>query len=434
MLYFLILGFLLGSSISPSMAAKKKPAKAATFKKAPKLIKKKAAPQNPPKQVETLADQTSEFKGVTLPESQAGYILLVEEETGRVLLERKSREMMAPSSMTKILTAYTVYRLLKEFPNFTMQSELIVSQNAMKQEGSSMFLKAGQSVSIEKLLEGLIVVSGNDAGVTLAEGICGGEEIFTQHMNRYIKEMGLEATHFVNTSGLPHPNHYTTCADLRKASNELMKRFPQEYKIFGIERYEFNKVKQTNRNPLLGWAPYFCDGVKTGSTDQAGYSLVGSCLSTPTQDLTNNTWRLTIVLNGLKSKYDRATESKKLVNWAFQNFQKLSKLWASNIPVIKGGVQEVRIGAHISTVVPKWEKLKVKIQHCGFVSGNLPQGTKVGTIEVSCGAFREPYIIPIVTLSDTKNASFARKAWDGIQSAFSKSPADIELHEEINPE
>src|SRR5215471_21489758 len=207
-------------------------------------------------------------------ETQAKHAFIIEVETGTVLLDKSAGERMPPASMSKIMTAYIVFDMLKQ-GRAKLEDELPVSERAWRLQGSKMFVPIAGRITIDDLLKGVIIQSGNDACLVLAEGLAGSEEAFVELMNQKAKEIGLQDSHFANVSGLPDPDHYMTARDLATLSMRTMKDFPEYYHYYGQMDYEFNNIKQGNRNPLL-YKGVGADGLKTGHTEEAGYSLTAS--------------------------------------------------------------------------------------------------------------------------------------------------------------
>src|SRR5271166_1592509 len=243
-------------------------------------------------------------------ETQAKHALIMEVETGAVLLDKGADERIPPASMSKIMTAYVAFGMLKE-DRAKLTDELPVSERAWRLQGSKMFVPIGGRISIDDLLKGVIIQSGNDACLVLAEGLAGSEEAFVELMNQKAKEIGLKDSHFANVDGLPSPDHWMTAHDLATLSIRTIKDFPEYYHYYGQMDYEFNNIKQGNRNPLL-YKGVGADGLKTGHTEEAGYSLTAS--------VKRDDRRIIVVLGGLPSMKARAQESERLIEWAFREF------------------------------------------------------------------------------------------------------------------
>jgi D-alanyl-D-alanine carboxypeptidase (penicillin-binding protein 5/6) len=238
--------------------------------------------------------------------------LLQDFNSGSVIAAYNKDQRIEPASLTKIMTAYVVFNAIQQ-GHLKLEQNLAVSEKAWKVEGSKMFIEPNRPVTVDELLHGMIIQSGNDASVALAEGVAGAEEQFADMMNKQGKKLGLNNTHFVNATGLPDPNHYTTASDLALLANALIRDFPQEYqRLYSIKEYTYNKITQPNRNRLL-WLDSNVDGMKTGHTDSAGYCLIASSKR-------GNT-RLVSVILGAANEAMRATESQKLLNYGFQFYE-----------------------------------------------------------------------------------------------------------------
>jgi D-alanyl-D-alanine carboxypeptidase (penicillin-binding protein 5/6) len=243
-------------------------------------------------------------------ETQATHAFVIETDTGTVLLDKAADERMPPASMSKIMTAYVVFDMLKQ-GRAKLDDELPVSERAWRLQGSKMFVPIGGRIKIDDLLKGVIIQSGNDACLVLAEGLAGSEEAFVELMNQKAKEIGLKDSHFANVDGLPSPDHWMTARDLATLSIRTIQDFPDYYHYYSEMGYEFNNIKQGNRNPLL-YKGVGADGLKTGHTEEAGYSLTAS--------VKREDRRIILVLGGLPTMKARAQESERLIEWAFREF------------------------------------------------------------------------------------------------------------------
>jgi D-alanyl-D-alanine carboxypeptidase (penicillin-binding protein 5/6) len=244
-------------------------------------------------------------------DTPATHAIIVDVNTGTVLLDKNADVHMPTSSMSKTMTLYMVFEALKQ-GHLKLDDELPVSEKAWKMEGSKMFIRVGSKVRVEDLIRGVAIQSGNDATVALAEGLAGTEEAFVERMNVRAKELGMANSHFMDASGWPAPDHYSTPRDLALLAQDLMTDFPEYYHYFGEKDFTYNKIHQPNRDPLLGKVAG-ADGVKTGHTDIAGYGLIGSAQ--------RDGRRLVLVINGLPSEQARAEEGAKLMEWGFRNFE-----------------------------------------------------------------------------------------------------------------
>ena len=244
-------------------------------------------------------------------ESIAKTALVIDLSTNEILLEKNSTEKTYPSSMTKMMTALVAFEKIKD-GSLSLDQEFLISKKAWKMGGSKMFIEVDKRVSVYDLLLGVVVQSGNDASIAIAEGISGSEEIFAIEMNNLGKKIGLTGTNFTNSSGWPDDNHYTTAEDLAKVAQYTIENHYELYQMYKISDFTYNGIKQDNRNPLL-YTFEGADGFKTGYTEAAGYGLVGSA--------ERGDRRLIVVLNGLESSKSRAQESLRLMDWGFNNFQ-----------------------------------------------------------------------------------------------------------------
>lgn len=247
----------------------------------------------------------------TPPVVAAKAYILLDANSGRVLAEQNADERLEPASLTKIMTAYIVFQELSK-GTLHLDDMATISLKAAKQEGSRMFAEPESSVAIENLLKGMIVASGNDASVALAERISGEESAFAEIMNQNATRLGMSNTHFMNSMGLPSPGHYASARDIATLARAMINEFPEYYKWHSIREFTFNKIKQPNRNRLL-WKDATVDGVKTGHTEGAGYCLVASAV--------RDNMRLISVVMGTKSDQARASTNGELLNYGFRNFE-----------------------------------------------------------------------------------------------------------------
>ena len=291
-------------------------------------------------------------------ESIAKTALLIDLSTGEVLLDKNSEERTYPSSMTKIMTALMAFEKIKD-GTLSMDQEFLISKKAWKMGGSKMFIEVDKKVKVSDLLLGVVVQSGNDASIAIAEGISGSEEIFALEMNNLAKKIGLTNSNFVNSSGWPNDNHYTTAKDLAKIAEYTLNEHPELYEMYAIAEFTYNGIKQDNRNPLL-YSFDGADGFKTGHTQAAGYGLVGSA--------ERGDRRLLLVLNGLETSRARAQESLRLMDWGFNNFQ-LVDFYKQGEVVIEattwlGKQEKVKLSSQqdISVSIPKTHISDMKVE------------------------------------------------------------------------
>ena len=308
--------------------------------------------------------------------------LLLEMGSGQVLTAEKPDERIEPASLTKLMTAYLTFAALRQ-KTIALDTPVTVSQRAWKTGGSKMFIRVETQVPVEDLIKGMIVQSGNDACVALAEAIAGSEESFAQMMNRDAKRLGMTSSNFTNSTGLPDPQLYTTARDLAALASALIRDFPEEYrKYYSMKEFRYNNITQPNRNRLL-WIDSTVDGVKTGHTDAAGYCLISSSL--------RDKRRLLSVVLGAKSSSMRASESLKLLNWGFQSYDSVTlfakdspvatlRVWKGTQPNVKAG-----FGNDFSLAVPRGyaDKVKSEFTPQPRLMAPVEAGQKLGTLKVT---------------------------------------------------
>jgi serine-type D-Ala-D-Ala carboxypeptidase (penicillin-binding protein 5/6) len=349
------------------------------------------------------------------PELAAKGYLLVEHNSGRVLAESNADERLEPASLTKIVTAYVVFRELAG-GNLTLQDQVLISEKAWRTGGSKMFVEVGKQVSLEDLLKGMIVQSGNDASVALAEHIAGSEGTFADLMNTHAERLGMKDSHFVNATGLPHEDHYTTARDMALVTAATIREFPRYYAWYAEKEFVFNDIEQPNRNRLL-WRDESVDGVKTGHTKAAGYCLVASAK--------RDDMRLTSVIMGTKGEEARAQASLALLNYGFR-FYETHKLYpggepVENLRVWKGDVEDLPVGPaeDVYVTIPrrKYDKLAAQLVKDPDISAPIAKGTSVGYISISLEN-EEVRRVPLVALQDVAEGGLMRKAMDSVLKWF----------------
>jgi serine-type D-Ala-D-Ala carboxypeptidase (penicillin-binding protein 5/6) len=311
----------------------------------------------------------------------AAHAFIIEAETGAVLLDKGGDERMPPASMSKMMTAYLVFDMLKK-GRAKLDDELPVSENAWRTGGSKMFVPLGEHVKIADLIRGMIIQSGNDACVALAEGLAGSEQAFVDLMNQKAKEIGLKDSHFANVDGLPDPNHWMTARDLATLAVRTIKDFPDFYKIYSEMDFTFNNIKQGNRNPLL-YKNDGADGLKTGHTEEAGYSMTASVV--------RGDRRIVMVLGGLPTMKARAQESDRLIEWAFREYNDY-RLFGSGdtvdaAPVWLGADARVplTVAKDLVVTLPRRARtgMKVTVQYDSPLPAPITKGETVGKIVIS---------------------------------------------------
>jgi D-alanyl-D-alanine carboxypeptidase (penicillin-binding protein 5/6) len=349
------------------------------------------------------------------PSIGARAYILQDFDSGRVLSEANADERVEPASLTKIMTAYVVFKELKQ-GNISMEDEVRVSEKAWRMGGSKMFIEVDTKVSIDDLLKGLIIQSGNDASVALAEFIAGDEGAFADLMNQYALRLGMSGSHFVNASGLPDPEHYTTARDSATLAAAMIRDFPEFYKMHAIKKYEYNGIVQHNRNKLL-WRDDSVDGLKTGHTESAGYCLVASA--------ERDGMRLISVVMGSESERSRARESIALLSYGFRFFE-THRLYGAlepltEIRIWKGEIEKLGIGLarDLYVTVPRgqYEKLDAKMEIDSKVVAPVMKGEARGTLEISLGG-EQIAQRPLVTLAPVAEGGLWRQVSDQVRMLF----------------
>ena len=340
---------------------------------------------------------------------------LVDHATAQVLAEKDADARIEPASLTKLMTAYITFSKLKEG---TLKPDQVVpvSTKAWRMEGSRMFIEPNKPVSVDELIRGVIVQSGNDACVALAETIAGSEEAFAALMNREAQRLGMTNTNFTNSTGLPDPQLYTTARDLAILASAIVRDFPEYYSLYSLKEFTYNGIKQPNRNRLLYMDPSV-DGMKTGHTSSAGYCLVSTAR--------RGERRLISVVLGAASDTVRAQESLKLLNFGYQ-FYETVKLYSadealSKFRVWKGKLNELPVGFlnDFALTVPKEaaNKIQVSLESRQPLVAPLQRGQEVGTLTVAIdGKPLGQY--PVVALQDVEVAGFFGRLWDAIVMFF----------------
>ena len=350
---------------------------------------------------------------VTRPSVVGRAWVVADVSSGQILAAEKPDERFEPASLTKLMTAYVVFNALKE-KKLALGDQISISEKAWRAPGSRMFIEPRMPVTVDELVRGMIVQSGNDACIALAERIAGSEEAFAGLMNREAERLGMKNTKYMNASGLPDPQHYATARDLYLLASALIRDFPEQYaQYYSLREYRYNGITQVNRNRLL-WLDPTVDGMKTGFTEAAGYCLVASSKRGPR--------RLLTVLLGSTSESTRAQESQKLLNWGFQFFDAV-RLYAGGaavkeIEVWKGTKSVLKAGFRNDLVVavPKGqgEKLKAELLSLSPLVAPVADGGRVGNLRVTLdGKLLGEY--PVVALEAVPLAGFFGRAWDTLR-------------------
>src|SRR5690606_29189221 len=320
-----------------------------------------------------------------------------------------------PASLTKMMTSYVVeYEADQGKIKYT--DPVLISVNAWRTGGSKMFVREGNTVAVEDLLRGIIIQSGNDASIAMAEHIAGSESAFADVMNQHARLLGMNKTNFVNATGLPDPNHYTTARDLAILARALIKQFPDQYKIYSEKYFTWNDIRQPNRNLLL-WRDSTVDGLKTGHTEEAGFCLVASAV--------RDGMRLISVVLGTVNEEARARETQKLLSYGFRYFETHSLYSAGqslqDARVWKGAVDTVQMGLSepVAVTIPRGQKdqLQATLEMDPLLTAPLAQGQVLGHLKVTLNdnlvAER-----PLVALQAVEEGSFFKRLWDSVVLFF----------------
>ena len=363
-----------------------------------------------------LALFTSHLAFAQAPALSSRSYLLVDFQSRQILAARNPDERVEPASLTKLLTAYVVFDALRQ-KRITPAQPFTVSEKAWHAPGSRMFLTVAESLSVEELLNGMIVQSGNDAAITLAEGVAGSEEAFVDTMNREAARLGMKNSHFVNVTGLPYAQHYSTASDLATLSRAIIAEFPQYFPMYKVREYRHNSITQYNRNRLLGRDP-FVDGLKTGYTESAGFCMIATALRKERRVIA-------VVLNS-GSENGRAVDAQKLLNYGFEAFDTI-KLYAGGqpihaLPVWKGNSNELQAGLpnDYFVTLPKGysERLKATMESMQPLMAPIRVGDRVGTLKLTFDGkpFAEQNVI---ALENVGIANLFIRSWHSLRRSES---------------
>ncbi|MDV6319902.1 D-alanyl-D-alanine carboxypeptidase family protein [Chromohalobacter sp. HP20-39] len=345
------------------------------------------------------------------PQLSATAWVLMDANSGKILVEHNADKELPPASLTKMMTAYIVEREI-DAGNISGDEKATISEHAWRTGGSRMFLKPGSKVTINDLLHGVVIQSGNDASVALAEHIAGSEGAFADLMNQQAARMNLKHTHFMNPTGLPHDDHYSSAHDLAVIAQHIIKDYPDHYEMYSEKYFTWNDIRQPNRNRLL-WRDPNVDGLKTGHTEAAGYCLVASAKEDGT--------RLIAVVMGTDSDEARAQETQKLLSYGFRFFetQKLYKSGAVlNKPRVWGGEQDtLRLGvaSDVFITVPRGriDELNAQLDIRKTINAPVEQGEQLGTLKIKLdGEVLDER--PLVALEPVPEGGFFKRLWDSV--------------------
>ncbi len=347
--------------------------------------------------------QSGAAKGIQTTAKQA---IIIDFDTGAVLFEKNADQRMPTSSMSKVMTMYVVFEAIKN-GNLSLEDELLVSEKAWKKQGSKMWVEVGKKVKVEDLVRGVIVQSGNDATIVLAEGLAGSEDAFAIALNNTAKELGMDDSHFMNASGWPDPEHYSTARDLAVLADAMIRNHGDFYHYYAEKEFTYSNIRQPNRNPLL-YQNIGADGIKTGHTEDGGYGLIGSGMK--------DGRRVILVLNGMESDRERKMESARLMQWALNGFSNVTffddNKTLDDVPVVLGSKRLVGVAAQspVTVSLPKlFEKdLKVEVEYKSPLQAPVTKGDVIGSVKVSVpkGAVHE---VPLVAAENVGELSWFLK-------------------------
>ena len=349
------------------------------------------------------------------PQIGAESYLLIDAATGDVLASENARMRLPPASLTKIMTSYIIADEIEQ-GRITLDDRVPISVKAWRMEGSRMFIREGTEVSVADLLRGIVIQSGNDASVAMAEYIAGDEEAFAGLMTQTAKSLGMNNTNFMNATGLPDEMHYTTAEDLAVLTRALINRFPEHYAIYSEKYFSYNDIRQANRNALL-WRDDSVDGVKTGHTQAAGYCLVASAMENDT--------RLISVVMGARDERTRAAESQKLLNYGFRYYETVNLYAAGSslkrVRVWSGLHESLEVGLDdaITLTIPRGgrDQLKAEINLQDVIEAPIERGQPLGALTLSLG---DETLVerPVVALNPVQEAGWLSSTLDHVQLMF----------------
>ncbi|MGH1457201.1 MAG: D-alanyl-D-alanine carboxypeptidase family protein [Alphaproteobacteria bacterium] len=313
-------------------------------------------------------------------DTTAKQAIILDFDTGVVLFEKNADARMPTSSMSKVMTMYVVFEAIKN-GKLSLEDELLVSEKAWKKGGSKMWVEVNKTAKVEDLVRGVIVQSGNDATIVLAEGLAGSEDAFAAALNRQAKTLGMDSSHFMNASGWPDPDHYSTARDLAKLTVATIRDHPDSYKYYAEPDFTYSNITQPNRNPLLSKG-IGADGLKTGHTEDGGYGLIGTGMK--------DGRRVIMVLNGMESDKERAQESTRLLQWGLNGFSNVAlfenEKILDRVPVYLGQKSSVSVSADHSVLatVPKLYEtdMKIELEFRSPIKAPVTKGQEIGVVKV----------------------------------------------------
>ena len=349
------------------------------------------------------------------PQIAGSSYVLMDPKSGRIIMEENSHERLPPASLTKMMTAYIVERELDE-GRIAMSDMVPISVNAWKTEGSRTFVREGTQVSVEDLLRGVIIQSGNDASVALAEFVAGSEGAFVDIMNQQAQLLGMKDTNFVNATGLPSPEHFSTAYDLAMLARAIINDYPENYPLYAEKHFTYNNIRQPNRNSLL-WRDDSVDGLKTGHTEEAGYCLVASAK--------RNDTRFIAVVMGTNSSEARAQEIQKMLNYGFRYYES-ERLFRSGQELIEarvwgGQADQLSVGMteDVYVTIPRGSRndLESTVDLDSVIKAPIKVGDELGRVKVS---YNGEVLVdqPVLALTEVPEGGFFKRIWDAIKLFF----------------
>ncbi|MBY6072664.1 D-alanyl-D-alanine carboxypeptidase [Marinobacter salsuginis] len=349
------------------------------------------------------------------PQIAGSSYVLMDPKSGRIIMEENSHERLPPASLTKMMTAYIVERELDE-GRIAMSDMVPISVNAWKTEGSRTFVREGTQVSVEDLLRGVIIQSGNDASVALAEFVAGSEDAFVDIMNQQAQLLGMKDTNFENATGLPSPDHFSTAYDLAMLAQAIINDYPENYPLYAEKHFTYNNIRQPNRNSLL-WRDDSVDGLKTGHTEEAGYCLVASAK--------RNDTRLIAVVMGTNSSEARAQEIQKMLNYGFRYYES-ERLFQSGQELIEarvwgGQTDQLSVGMtkDVYVTIPRGSRndLESTVDLDSVIKAPIKVGDELGRVKVS---YNGEVLVdqPVLALTEVPEGGFFKRIWDAIKLFF----------------
>jgi D-alanyl-D-alanine carboxypeptidase (penicillin-binding protein 5/6) len=349
------------------------------------------------------------------PQIAGSSYVLMDPKSGRIIMEENSHERLPPASLTKMMTAYIVERELDE-GRIAMSDMVPISVNAWKTEGSRTFVREGTQVSVEDLLRGVIIQSGNDASVALAEFVAGSEDAFVDIMNQQAQLLGMKDTNFENATGLPSPDHFSTAYDLAMLAQAIINDYPENYPLYAEKHFTYNNIRQPNRNSLL-WRDDSVDGLKTGHTEEAGYCLVASAK--------RNDTRFIAVVMGTSSSEARAQEIQKMLNYGFRYYES-ERLFRSGQELIEarvwgGQADQLSVGMteDVYVTIPRGSRndLESTVDLDSVIKAPIKVGDELGRVKVS---YNGEVLVdqPVLALTEVPEGGFFKRIWDAIKLFF----------------